>query len=77
MKIASLLLWLAAGVTLAAAPDSPAVALRCGRLLDVQSGNLIEDAVILTAGGRVTAVGAGLAIPSGVPLVQLPEATCL
>lgn len=77
MKIASLLLWLAAGVTLAATPDSPAVALRCGRLLDVPSGNLIEDAVILTAGGRVTAVGAGLAIPSGVPLVQLPEATCL
>jgi len=77
MKIASLLLGLAAGVTLAATPDSPAVALRCGRLLDVQSGNLIEDAVILTAGGRVTAVGAGLAIPSGVQLVQLPEATCL
>ncbi|MGA2116450.1 MAG: amidohydrolase family protein [Bryobacteraceae bacterium] len=77
MKIASLLVWLAAGVILAATPDSPAVALRCGRLLDVPSGNLIENAVVLTSGGRVTAVGAGLAIPPGAQVVQLPEATCL
>jgi imidazolonepropionase-like amidohydrolase len=77
MKIASLLVWLAAGVTFAAAPDGAAVALRCGRLLDVQSGNLIENAVILTSGGKVTAVGAGLAIPPGAQVVQLPEATCL
>jgi imidazolonepropionase-like amidohydrolase len=77
MKIASLLLCLAAGVTLAATPDSPAVALRCGRLLDVQSGDLIENAIILMSGGKVTAVGAGLAIPPGAQVVQLPEATCL
>ena len=77
MKITPVLLSLAAGVIFAAPPESPAVALRCGRLLDVQSGNLIENAVILSVGGRVTAVGAGLAIPSGAHVVQLPEATCL
>jgi imidazolonepropionase-like amidohydrolase len=77
MKITAVLLSFTAGAILAATPDTPAVALRCGHLLDVQSGNLIENAVILSAGGRITAVGAGLAIPPGAQLIQLPEATCL
>jgi len=77
MKITPVLVCFAAGAILAATPDTPAVALRCGRLLDVQSGNLIENAVILSAGGRITAVGAGLAIPAGAQLIELPDATCL
>jgi imidazolonepropionase-like amidohydrolase len=71
------ILCLAGGLSLAATPDPPTVALRCGHLLDVQSGGLIDNAVILTAGGRITAVGAGLPIPPGTSIVQLPEATCL
>jgi imidazolonepropionase-like amidohydrolase len=43
----------------------------------VPSGNLIENAVVLTAGGKITGVGAALAIPSGVQVVELPDATCL
>jgi imidazolonepropionase-like amidohydrolase len=77
MKTATALFCLTAGLSLAAAPDGSPVALRCGRLLDVQSGNLIDNAVILTAGGRITAAGPGLAIPSGAQVIQLPEATCL
>ena len=77
MKITPVLVCFAAGAILAATPDTPAVALRCGRLLDVQSGNLIPNAVILSAGGRITAVGAGLAIPAGAQLIELPDATCL
>jgi imidazolonepropionase-like amidohydrolase len=77
MKTATALFCLTAGLSLAAAPDGSSVALRCGRLLDVQSGNLIDNAVILTAGGRITAAGPGLAIPSGAQVIQLPEATCL
>ena len=77
MKITVVLLCLASGLTLAATPDSSPVALRCGHLLDVQSGNLIESAVILTAGGKIQDVGTGLAIPSGTQIIDLPEATCM
>src|SRR5438552_1630078 len=70
MRIAALLC-LAVGLSPAATPNESPVALRCGRLLDVQSGNLIENAVILTVGGP------DLAIPSGAQIIQLPEATCL
>src|SRR5258708_3680120 len=72
MRILSALLCLAPGLGLAAP-----IALRCGHLLDVRSGNLVDNAVILTDGGRITGVGAGLAIPSGAQIIQLPDATCL
>ena len=71
------LLCLAAGGSFAAVPEGSPVALRCGRLLDVASGNLIDKAVILTAGGKIEGVGPGLAIPSGAQIIELPEATCL
>lgn len=77
MKTIATFLCLATGLCLAATPDAPPIALRCGRLLDVPSGNLIENAVVLTAGGKITGVGAALAIPSGVQVVELPDATCL
>jgi imidazolonepropionase-like amidohydrolase len=77
-RIIVALLFFAAGLRLGAAPnDTPAVALRCGHLLDVSSGSLIDNAVILTAGGRITGAGAGLAIPAGAQVVSLPEGTCL
>jgi hypothetical protein len=74
MRITALLR-LAAGLSLAATLDGSPIALRCGRLL--QSGNLIDNAVILTTGGKIEGVGPGLAIPSGAQIIQLPEATCL
>ena len=77
MKITVALLCLASGLTLAATPDSSPVALRCGHLLDTQSGNMIDSAVILTSGGKIQDVGTRLAIPSGTQIIDLPEATCL
>src|ERR1700728_975785 len=68
---------LAAGLSFAAAPDGQSIALRCGRLLDVPSGSMIDRAVILISGGKITGVGAGLAIPSGAQAIELPDATCL
>jgi len=59
------------------AADVSPVALRCGRLLDVPSGTMIDRAVILIAGGKITGAGAGLAIPSGAQIIDLPDATCL
>src|SRR5713101_1028105 len=72
------LMYLGTVLSLAATPDGPPVALRCAHLLDVQSGNMIDNAVILTAGGKIEGVGPGLAIPGGTQIIQLPEAaTCL
>jgi imidazolonepropionase-like amidohydrolase len=76
MRISLALLCLASSLTFAATPDNPTV-LRCGHLLDIQSGKLIDGAVILTAGGKIQDVGTGLAIPSGAQVINLPEATCL
>jgi imidazolonepropionase-like amidohydrolase len=77
MRIPLALLCLASSLTFAATPDNPTTALRCGHLLDIQSGKLLDGAVILTAGGKIQDVGTGLAIPSGAQIINLPEATCL
>src|SRR5262252_4683953 len=77
MKRLLVLAGLTASIGLAADSDSPVTALRCGRLLDVQSGNLANNAVILIASGKVTAAGAAVAVPSGAQLFDLPQATCL
>src|SRR6202047_5289652 len=80
MKKALALSLLLASVTLsAAAPGPGAGAVRCGRLLDVRSGKLLADQVVVFAGGRITAVGpaASTALPPGVTPVDLSGATCL
>ena len=77
MRIPATLLCLAYSVHLAAAADTSTIALRCGKLLDVQSGNLMDRAVILVAGGKIQDAGPGLRIPSGAQLIDLPDATCL
>jgi imidazolonepropionase-like amidohydrolase len=77
MKRLLVLVGLAAGIGLSADSDATVTALRCSRLLDVQSGELVSNAVILIASGKVTAAGAGAAIPPGAPILDLPRATCL
>jgi len=78
--------FLAAATPLAAvdaqAPASPAapptrVAIRAGRLIDGLGGAPITDAVILVEGDRITAVGKGLAIPSGARVIDLSRSTVL
>jgi imidazolonepropionase-like amidohydrolase len=76
MKLLGALLCLAATGVAAAAETSP-TALRCGRLLDVQSGDMVNNAVVLVASGKITAAGTGVAIPSGAQVLDLPRATCL
>ena len=65
-----------------AAPAGPAaqptrVAVRAGRLIDGRGGAPIANAVILVEGERITAVGPNLAIPAGVPVVDLSGSTVL
>lgn len=52
-------------------------AVRAGRMLDVRSGNVITDAVILIENGRITAAGAGLRIPQGAEVIDLSKAMVL
>jgi imidazolonepropionase-like amidohydrolase len=53
------------------------VALRAARMLDVASGQVVSNAVILVEGDKVTAAGAGLSIPSGVKVYDLGDVTVL
>ena len=55
-------------------------AVRCGKLLDVRSGRMLADQVIVfDANGMITAVGpaASTSPTGGVPVLNLSNATCL
>jgi imidazolonepropionase-like amidohydrolase len=55
-------------------------ALRCGKLLDVRSGRMLTDQLIVfDANGTITAVGpaASTSAPSGAAPIDLSSATCL
>ncbi|MGC1434298.1 MAG: amidohydrolase family protein [Terriglobales bacterium] len=53
------------------------VALRASRMLDVNSGSMVREAVILIQDEKITAVGASLKIPAGAEVVDLGDATLL
>jgi imidazolonepropionase-like amidohydrolase len=52
----------------AAHASAQVTAIRAGRLVDPEAGTAAENQVILVEGGKVKAVGGGLAVP--------PRATC-
>lgn len=54
-------------------------ALRCGAMLDVRSGRVVKDAVIIVVNGKIHQAGpaSALAIPSGSSVIQLPNGTCM
>src|SRR5262245_9986272 len=77
MKPAIALLLLA---TAAASEETPAptpVVLKAARLFDGKSDAAIANGVVVVAGGRIQAVGAGLAAPAGATLIDLGDATLL
>lgn len=53
------------------------LAIRAGRLIEVKSGTVINNAVILIEGERITAVGPGLNVPPGTRVIDLGSATVL
>ena len=75
--LASLSLALAAPVPAQTPSDSPTVAVRAARMLDVEKGSYVADAVVLIKDGKITASGSNLAIPAGAKLVDLGDATIL
>lgn len=52
-------------------------AIRAARLLDVKTGALINNAVVLVEGERITAVESGLTIPAGASVIDLGDMTLL
>lgn len=60
-----------------APPPLRRIAVRCGRLIDVETGRVVKNAVILIAGDRVAAVGADLPVPAGESVIDLGAATVL
>lgn len=61
-----------------AAPE-PITAIRCGRLLDVRSGELLANQLILITGNRIDAVGseAAMTAPASARMLDLSQLTCL
>jgi len=52
-------------------------AVRAGRLLDPDSGSVRQDQVLLVEGGKITALGAEVAIPKGARVIDLGDAVVL
>ncbi len=53
------------------------VAIRAGRLIDVEAGKVLPNQVILIEGDRIKAVGENLAIPAGAAVIDLSKKTVL
>ena len=70
----ALFLLLIASATLSA--QQPIV-LRAARMVDVRRGTVVPNAVVVVQGDRITAAGAGVAIPAGATVIDLGDATLL
>jgi len=53
------------------------VALRAARLLDVRSGRLVANPVVIIEGERIRAVGERLTVPAGAQVIDLGDVTLL
>jgi imidazolonepropionase-like amidohydrolase len=56
---------------------SKIIALRGSRMLDVKSGSVVRDAIVLIQDDKITAAGSSLKIPAGTAVVDLGDATLL
>ncbi|GAC1496919.1 MAG: amidohydrolase family protein [Steroidobacteraceae bacterium] len=52
-------------------------AIRAGKLIDVQTGRVLSNQIILVRGTKIEAVGAGVPIPDGAPVIDLSTMTVL
>ena len=59
----------------AAPPDSPPIAVRAARLLDVRSGRYVDRPVVVVRGATIEAVGT--TVPAGAQVVDLGDRTLL
>ncbi len=59
------------------AQQSKTVAIKAGRVLDVRTGQMIQNAFILIEGERIIAVGANVNVPAGAEVIDLKTMTVL
>jgi imidazolonepropionase-like amidohydrolase len=64
-------------VFFALSPLEGATALVCGKLLDVRSGSLTLNGIVVVEGNTVVSVGPAGAIPSGAVRIDLSQGVCL
>jgi imidazolonepropionase-like amidohydrolase len=68
----------AAAAPAPSAPSGPAVmVLKAARLFDGRSDQWVRNGVVVVAGGKIQAVGAGAAIPAGAQVVDLGDVTLM
>jgi imidazolonepropionase-like amidohydrolase len=81
MLLRTLALTASVAVFASAAPPSiaaePATVIKARHLFDGVSGRLSEPGVVVVAGGRIVAVGAGAAVPADARVIDLGDATLL
>jgi len=65
------------GLTAPLFAQERAVAVRAGRMLDVRSGELRSNVIILIRSDRIVAVGENLRLPSDAQVIDLGQATVL
>jgi imidazolonepropionase-like amidohydrolase len=53
------------------------IAIRAGRLIDTKTGAVVNNAIILIEGDKITAAAAGLSIPAGIEVIDLSNQTVL
>lgn len=53
------------------------VAIKTGRVLDVRTGQMINNALILIEGDRITAIGPNVTVPAGAEVIDLKTMTVL
>lgn len=64
-------------IKIAAAQTPKRIAVRAARMLDVKSGSIIKNAVVLVEGGRIVEAGEGISIPANNETINLGDATLL
>ncbi|WP_348694432.1 amidohydrolase family protein [Duganella fentianensis] len=65
------------GLGLGSHASAAVTAVKAAHMLDVRSGTMIDGAVILIDGERITAAGSKLAIPAGAQIIDLGNKTVL
>src|SRR5262245_48219252 len=53
------------------------IAIRAGRLLDVNAGSVLENATIVVRGDRIEAVGRDVRVPAGAQVIDLSDQTVM
>ncbi len=66
-----------AAVPAAAAAPLPVSAIRAGKLIDVATGRVLVNQIIVIRGTKIEAVGANLPIPDGAKVIDLSKMTVL